>query len=272
MLILNSSMPRSGSTLLQNILAQNPAIISSPTSVLGELVGGLLNQVKQSPSVKAAGYDNVIPPFKEFIKGGIKAWHESQLEGTEATTYIDKSRNYLFNKNLLDDVYGDDYKILCIVRDLKDVAASMEKNHRKNIYRQDHVEGAGATNLTQRINGYFSTTPINPFLDKLIDLIQCGDTQNIVFIKYENLLANPQEVMNRIYEAVGLPTFTHDFDNIIQATHEDDEFHGIYGQHKIKPKLVNPNKTSFFSAELNRHIDETHGLFQSFFGYGANVI
>ena len=261
-------MPRSGSTLLQNILAQNPSIKSSPTSVLGELVGGLLNQIQQSASVKACGYSNVIPHFKELVKGGIASWHSSQLSGTKATTYIDKSRSYLFQKNLLQDIYGDDFKIICIVRDLKDVIASMEKNHRKNIYRSDHIQGSGATNLTQRINGYLSSSPINPTLSKVVDLIQCGDTRNIVFIRYENLLNDPQTVMDRLYAAVGLPSFAHDFSNIKQSTHEDDEFHGIYGQHKIKPQLCNPNAgISLFNEETNRFINENNQIFQSFFGY-----
>ncbi len=264
-------MPRSGSTLLQNILAQNPNIVSSPTSILGELVGGALNQIRQSTTTKAEGYDNIILPFQEFLKDGMKAWGDSKIRALdkdpETTYYIDKSRSWLFQKDLLQDMYGDDFKILCIVRDLKGVVSSMEKNHRSNIYRADHIVDSGAGNMIQRINGYLNSVPVNPFLNKVVDLLQCQDTRNIIFIKYEYLIAEPKAIMDSVYEALGLPAFEHDFDNIQQLTNEDDEFHGIYGQHKIKSKITNPGSDGYFNDEVNKMIDDSCLIYQTFFGY-----
>ena len=34
-----------------------------------------------------------------------------------------------------------------------------------------------------------------------------------------------------------IPFFQHDFDNIEQLTHEDDRFHGVFGDHIIRNKL-----------------------------------
>ena len=37
-IFFNSSLPRSGSTLLQNLIAQNPEFYCTPTSGLGDLI------------------------------------------------------------------------------------------------------------------------------------------------------------------------------------------------------------------------------------------
>lgn len=260
-------MPRSGSTLLQNILSQNPNIVASPTSVLGELIESVKTSIKHSPTVKAEGYNTVLPKFKSSIYSMIEGWHKEALFNTNKNVYIDKSRSWLFNKELLEDIYGDNFKIICMVRDLKDVVSSMEKNHRKNIYRSDHIYDSGAINLTQRINKYLSSVPIMPFVTKLEDIIQCNNYSNIIFIKYEKLLENPQEVIKSLYKALGMKPFDHDFNNIEQSTHEDDEFHGIYGQHKIKSKLENPNNGSYFNENISKLINSYNPIYQNFFGY-----
>lgn len=48
-----SSLPRAGSTLLQNILAQNPEIYTTPTSGVLELVFAARGNYTDSPEFKA---------------------------------------------------------------------------------------------------------------------------------------------------------------------------------------------------------------------------
>ena len=49
----NSSLPRSGSTLIQNILAQNPKIYSSPTSGLFGFIDAARTLYSSLPEFKA---------------------------------------------------------------------------------------------------------------------------------------------------------------------------------------------------------------------------
>ena len=49
-----NGMPRSGSTLLCNILAQNPEFHTTPTSGLSEIVKGIHEFWKTSPMIKAS--------------------------------------------------------------------------------------------------------------------------------------------------------------------------------------------------------------------------
>jgi hypothetical protein len=43
--------------------------------------------------------------------------------------------------------------------------------------------------------------------------------------------------MQKIHNYLEIPYYNYDFNNIKQVTFEDDKFHGIYGDHKIKPKI-----------------------------------
>jgi hypothetical protein len=51
-LFFQSSLPRAGSTLLQNILAQNPSIYATPTSGVLELIFAARGNYTNSPEFK----------------------------------------------------------------------------------------------------------------------------------------------------------------------------------------------------------------------------
>jgi len=66
-LFFQSSMPRSGSTLLQNILAQNPDIYATPTSGVLELVYGARANYTSSLEFKAQDSQLMKKGFYEGI-------------------------------------------------------------------------------------------------------------------------------------------------------------------------------------------------------------
>ena len=53
-ILFNSSMPRSGSTLLQNIFNQNPHFYATPTDGVIELLAGARERFTTAPEFKAA--------------------------------------------------------------------------------------------------------------------------------------------------------------------------------------------------------------------------
>ena len=68
-----SSMPRAGSTLLQNILAQNPSFYVTPTSGLLELVFGARVNYTNSPEFKAQDDASMRKAFLAFSRAGMEA-------------------------------------------------------------------------------------------------------------------------------------------------------------------------------------------------------
>ena len=79
-IFFQSSMPRSGSTLLQNILGQNPDFYVTPTSGVLELVYGARANYTSSPEFKAQDGELMKKGFMGFCKNGMEGFYEGITE------------------------------------------------------------------------------------------------------------------------------------------------------------------------------------------------
>ena len=68
------SLPRAGSTLLQNVLAQNPDFYATPTSGIVEIFLNARNIYTNNIEFKAQDVNVVEPAFKALCKGGMDAY------------------------------------------------------------------------------------------------------------------------------------------------------------------------------------------------------
>jgi len=114
-------------------------------------------------------------------------------------------------------------KILFLVRDLRDVFASMEKKFRLN---PDKDEGE-INNITlqgittqQRIEQWAVGHPIGYAVNKLNQSILDKSANNFFIIRYEDLCTNPEPVLNGIYNFFNIESYKHDFNKIDQITVE----------------------------------------------------
>lgn len=236
MIFFNSSMPRSGSTLMQNILGNNPDIYATPTSSLVDL---LLNSKKiytTAPAFKAQDEMQMKTAFLTYCRFGL----EGYFSGLTNKPYkIDKSRAWAINMAFLDKFYPNP-KIICMVRDLRDIVASMEKNYRKNPHKWQGNPKAEPTGVTigERVGIWLEKNPVGTTLKNLKEVIHQGFDKKILFVKFEDLCVNPKKEMKRVYDFFEIPYYDLDYSNIQQVTFEDDKFHGIYGDHKIKNNVT----------------------------------
>ena len=232
-----SSMPRAGSTLLQNIMGQNPLFHVTPTSGMIDMMLGT-----------RIGYNG----NKESKAGDVKMWKEGFYaycrEGFKGYTSILTDKPYILDKNrawgayytIMDEILEESPKIVFIVRDLRAIFASMEKKFRQNPDIDDGIlNNISLSNITtqQRIETWAGGHPIGYALHKLDQSILDKTAQNFLFIRYEDLCTNPKLQLNSIYNFFGLEPFQHNFNHIPQVTVEDDTVHGIYGDHTIRNTL-----------------------------------
>ena len=131
-----SSLPRAGSTLLQNILAQNPDIYATPTSGVLELLYAARANYTTSPEFKAQDNELMEKAYHAFCKEGMDAFYNSI---TDKKYVVDKSRGWGIHYDFLKFVRGEEPKIICMVRDLRDIFASMENNYRKHPEKQSDI-------------------------------------------------------------------------------------------------------------------------------------
>lgn len=258
-----SSLPRAGSTLLQNLIGQNPAFHVTPTSGMIDLMLGARIGYNGNKEAYAGDKEMWKRGFYAFCKAGLNAYVANL---TDKPYILDKNRNWVASYPLLCNMYNKP-KILYMVRDLRCVFASMEKKFRANPDR-DHgeVNNAKLTGLTtnQRVQQWAVSHPIGHALPKLEQAILDKTAFNFLFIRYEDLCANPETMMKSIYKYLEVPYFQHNFDNIPQITVEDDTVHGIYGDHIIRNKLgMLPNDSKEILGE--KTYDEIYYNYKWFF-------
>lgn len=263
-----SSLPRAGSTLLQNILGQNPNFYTTPTSGLLELLYRSRNGYSESPEFKAQDEEVMKKAFIGYCRGALEGYFSNI---TDKSYVVDKSRAWGINYHFLNEFYPNP-KIVCMIRDLRDVFASFEKNYRKNPHINTGIvinpELKGTT-VEKRVDHFAGTPPLGLSLDWIKDIISQGIDKDILFIKYEDLTKNPQEVMNVVYDFFEVERFEHNFLNIEQVTYEDDRIHGVFGDHKIRQevKLLKSEAKDVLGVNVCQWIKNNYAWFYDYFKY-----
>jgi sulfotransferase len=217
-------------------MMQNPEIYSTPTSGAVEFLLAARSIYSSGDAFKAQDPKEMAKAFQGFCRGGLYGYFSAL---TDRPYVIDKSRAWLGNFRFA-NIVEPGSKAIVMVRDLRGIFASMEKNYRKNPHKDPQiVDGAQLKNMTtdSRLQHFSVAPPIGPALEWLYDAVLQGYDSHMLFIKFEDFTRNPEGEIRRVYDYLELPYFQHDFNNVEQLTHENDVIHGIFGDHQIKPKI-----------------------------------
>ena len=190
-------IPRAGNTLLSTILNQNPAMQATASS----LITGLLHKIHSSKSIDLfnnfpdhSSLDNVI---KNIIPSYYKDWNYKYI--------IDRSNVGLGDTLLLLKKYlKNPLKIIVLNRKLEDVVSSFLRVHKNwKLPVENQVRHL------LRPNGQIHNS-LNS-----IKKLQEQEYKDIThFIMYEDLVNNPEKIINDIYEFLEIPKYTHYFTNL----------------------------------------------------------
>jgi sulfotransferase len=234
-LIFNSSMPRSGSELIQVILSQNPKIYASVTSPLLEYQFAAKSQ-QALPEVKAQDPAVMERAFLSMCQGMAVRYYSAI---TDRPIIIDKNRGWCHYYEWISRWHPNP-KIICLVRDLRGIISSMEKIYRKNRHKvngPDLPHKMQNMTLEERVDYWLNSLPVGLATKRTLDLFYRGVAENIHFIRYEDLCNSPETVIKNLYEYIDEDYFEHSFNRIQKTIYEDDSHHGPYGSHYIKETL-----------------------------------
>ena len=263
-IFFQSSLPRSGSSLLQNVMLQNPEFYATPTSGVLELLFASRGNFTNSPEFKAQDQQLMKNGFKSFCKNGMEGFFNGI---TDRPYVLDKSRGWGIHYDFLNFFY-EEPKIVCLVRDLRAVFSSMEKNFRKNQHLDSGIVNHGqmkGTTTEKRVDIWSNSQPVGMAIERVYQIIKEGNNKNILFIRFEDLCENPENEMKKIYMHFGLPYYEgHNFDNVEQITQEDDSVYGIYGDHVIKQK-IEPQKKDYREVLGNATCDYIRNRYKWFY-------
>jgi sulfotransferase len=267
-IFFQSSLPRVGSTVFQNLMNQDPRFYASPTSGLLELIFAARHNYTESPEFKAQDAEIMKKAFFGFCKEGIHGYYNAI---TDKQYIIDKSRGHFAHYSFIDGFYPNP-KMICMVRNLPDIIASMEKKFRENQHMSNPIINNATmqgTTTPKRVDIWFNSPPVGIAVERLGEAIRQGIDKKMLFIKYESLCLYPEQEMKRVYEFLEIEPFKQDFNYIEQTTQEDDVIYGYAGLHDIRPKLeMKPSDAKqVLGKDVYDWIMKQYKWYNDYFGY-----
>ncbi len=219
---------RSGGTMLQALLSQNPLLHCTGTNDLANLVAGTQQQWTQQDGFKAQGLERLQPRIKRLMAGMIDGFYSDEFDAGK--TVVDKSRAWLSKIELAEEILERPIKIILPIRDIRDTVASLEK-----LFRENQITKP-ARNAEQQLNGqtirdrckqYLSLDAmLGQSISAIKDCFEKGLDDRLIVVPYHCLVENPIGIVARIHTDLGLPPFVCDPNAVTTMSPENDEVHG----------------------------------------------
>jgi len=234
------AQPRSGNTLFASIMNQNPEIAVTPNSITLEIMKDvfLLKQTDvflNYPDHKSL--DNVLDSVYDTY---YKDWPQRII--------IDRGPVMTpGNFQLMQKHFKCPFKCIVLLRDLMDVLAS---------YMQWYTENPDA--FPNRYNLNTDEEKLAMIMNKdgavAKDLDAIKNAYNYPdichFVKYDDMVENPEQEFRKIYKFIGEPYYNHKFENLKQV-----EVNGMGYNDKIVGKNMHKIKT-VVRKEYNSYIEK----------------
>lgn len=227
-----AGMPRAGSTLLGNILAQNPRCHVSPTSSVMEAVLALRSHFDKSEDYKASPNE---AGKMAAVRGALYGFYDP----VDRPVVFERNRAWLSELEMAEVLLGQKAKVIVCVRDIAEILASLEllwrenKAFRKILQQEMHV--VEFQSLEGRCNVWLQPAHIVGIAYiRIQDALTRGFRDRMHFVHFDELTRNPAATVSGIYRFLGEQPFSHDFEHVQQVITENDLFHGIAGLHDIR--------------------------------------
>ncbi len=198
------AMPRSGNTLFSTIMSQNPEIAATANSITLEIMKDLF-------LLKRTDVFQNFPDHKSL---------DNVLDVVFDTYYKDWSQEIIIDRGpvmtegnfaLMQKHYKRPFKCIVLLRDLMDVLAS---------YMQWYTQNPNS--FLNRLNLKNDEEKLSVIMNKdgavAKDLEAIKNAYNYPdichFVKYDDLVANPEQEFRKIYEFMKEPYYPHYFENL----------------------------------------------------------
>jgi sulfotransferase len=233
-------LPRTCSSVIMNILNENPRFFTTGTCPLPYLVNACRDISTQVSEFIALDKDVLNEAYLNFLRQGFRGWFESM---TDKPVVMSKSRvwaEYLSHTFAL----NPNSKYLYIVRDLRDIICSFESLLHKypNITIGDTQMPFQHNTFEKRMELYCTDGMANlgrplHMLPHVMEVAQ-RHPENFFFLRHEDFNENPRGTFQLIYQWLGEEYFEHDFENIPKPDYyEHDTVYRSMVTHKTGTKL-----------------------------------
>ena len=209
-----SGLPRAGSSLIADILKQNPEIHSENHS---NLAGILSNTSLAWEKIETRGN------FNADKKMGV-------MSGIMSGYYHNISKPVVINNNFqwmpliktVEAVLQKKVKIIVPVRNPAEILTSFERFRKEHPLMTLEVDQVLKDNSSVAARAYYYAGPegiLGVTHRNIKDAIIMGYLDRLLFVDYNRFCNSPKSQTKRIYEFLGLSQYDHDFDKIEQHDH-----------------------------------------------------
>lgn len=229
-IVFLSGLPRTGSTLLTSILSQNSQIHTEGNSGLCQLMWDMqvscwnTEQLQNRPDIQNKLLTSIPEIFYQGVEGNI----------------VDKCRSWTLpaNLELINKYITKTPKIIVMLRPIVEIVRSFVFVRTMNDWQNPEAGllDEGSEPIMRSFDGVKHAKAI--------------DSGQFLYLWYDDLVDNPRQTINKIYDFCEWDKFDHKFDDIKNLTPERDDLLNLIGLHDIRPKLTHRQIDIKLSDEL----------------------
>jgi len=227
-----SGLPRTGSTVIESILGQNPEVYVTPTSPLLHLLNTNQDEFWKCPEV-------VANPFPDMLTNMSRHMIEGCWEHRPEPIIIDKHRGWGKNMPTTTIIFGKEIKMVATIRDIPSIMASwltlIRKQPNNFIKKTVISKGHEPTEENMMAEMWFGHV-----LDCVESVAMARKTASnrMLEIRYDDFIKDSKQQISKIESFLELPSFEYDFENIQNNNINNDyEAFGFIDMHKVRPKV-----------------------------------
>ena len=264
-----SGLPRSGSTLMCQLLGMHPEVYSTGhSSPLAAALKRIRSGFSEDHFMMAQldvdfdlGYQRIHNAMIGFING----W----CAETDKPWVVDKNRGWLADLDLLKTLVPD-FKMLVCVRRPDQILGSIESRHKKTALI-DFPDNMANMTPYQRADKLCADQGVMGGPIQLIQAMQDQDqtTQSqLYYVVFEDLMTRPNDVMQGIYQWLGLDNHPFDAAQLPVKAHESDSYYRFKYPHKTHSQ-IKPPKEHQIPARIAKEVKDKYAWFYQTFYPGA---
>ena len=260
-----SGLPRSGSTLLCQLLAEHPDVhCEAHSSPLCNALLATRRSISDDSFMLSqldVQFDTTYGHLKTAMQGFLQGWYA----GHGKAAVVDKNRAWLHCIELLLQLEPN-AKILVSIRDLTQVYGSIEAQHQKTIL-MDFIDHLADFDRLGRADQLFAKdkaigAPLSS-IQAVQDLPQAVKNR-IYFVRFEDLMGKPVETMERVYQWLGLKPHRIHPKKLTVRAHESDS-HFRYKYLHTQHSSITPPKTHEIPQRAHDLIKKACGWYYEWF-------
>jgi len=243
-LICVSGLPRSGSTLLCQLLGQHPDVYSlghsSPLVGVLENIRQTLSNNDFSLAQLDVDFDLAYNRIENVLKSVLTGWFQE----TDKPFVVDKNRGWLRMAEMLNDLH-EDWRILVCIRDLTQIYGSIEKQHAKTRFL-NFADGMDSHGAMARADGLFGNGGVvgGPlgFIRDIQDIQDPAIHDRIQYVPFEYLTQNPKAAIEEMFGWLGLPKAKVNPNKLTTRPHESDSYYRFKYRHETRESIKAPGR------------------------------